>query len=91
MFKHILKFCLQQPSSVSFLLKIVLPILYFIPDENAYTGRYEDSLDAIFQIVNSPRLLVFCLLYLFSITFYNYCGLAVTKSLTGQSLHTSID
>ncbi|PIK39601.1 putative solute carrier family 35 member F6, partial [Apostichopus japonicus] len=61
---------------------IVLPILYFVPDEGAYTKRYEDTIDALFQIYQSPQLLAFCLLYLFSITFYNYCGLAVTKSLT---------
>ncbi|XP_054756544.2 solute carrier family 35 member F6-like isoform X1 [Lytechinus pictus] len=61
---------------------IVLPILYFIPDENAYTGRYEDSIDAMLQIGNSPRLLAFCLLYLLSISGYNYFGLSVTKSLT---------
>lgn len=61
---------------------IVLPILYFIPDESQFSKRYEDTIDALYQIANSPKLLAFCLLYLFSITFYNYCGLAVTKSLT---------
>ncbi|XP_071484700.1 solute carrier family 35 member F6-like [Diadema antillarum] len=61
---------------------IVLPVLYFIPDEEAYTGRYEDSIDAILQIGNSGKLLAFCLLYLFSIAGYNYFGLSVTKSLT---------
>ncbi|XP_030833040.1 solute carrier family 35 member F6 [Strongylocentrotus purpuratus] len=61
---------------------IVLPVLYFIPDENAYTGRYEDSIDAMYQIGNSPRLLAFCLLYLLSISGYNYFGLSVTRSLT---------
>ncbi|XP_072032617.1 solute carrier family 35 member F6-like [Amphiura filiformis] len=61
---------------------IVLPILYFIPDEAAYSGRYEDSIDALYQIKNSPKLLMFCLFYLTSIAFYNYFGLAVTKSLT---------
>ena len=64
--------------------QIVLPILYFIPDEAAYSGRYEDSIDAMYQIKNSPKLLLFCILYLLSIAFYNYFGLAVTKSLTGK-------
>ncbi|XP_070577855.1 solute carrier family 35 member F6-like [Ptychodera flava] len=61
---------------------IVLPVLYYIPDESAYSGRYEDSLDALMQIYNSTKLLLFVLLYLSSIAFYNYFGLAVTKSLT---------
>ncbi|KAL8602688.1 hypothetical protein ACOMHN_058641 [Nucella lapillus] len=60
---------------------VVLPAMYFIPGSGV-NGRYENSLDALSQIGNSPRLLVFCLLYLVSIAFYNYFGLAVTKSLT---------
>ncbi|XP_076443196.1 solute carrier family 35 member F6-like isoform X2 [Babylonia areolata] len=59
----------------------VLPAMYFIPG-SGLNGRYENSVDALYQIANSPRLLVFCLLYLISIAFYNYFGLAVTKSLT---------
>ena len=47
-------------------------------------NSYENSIDALYQIGNSPRLLVFCLLYLTSIAFYNYFGLAVTRSLTGK-------
>ena len=58
--------------------------MYFIPGSGV-NGSYENSLDALYQIGNSPRLLIFCLLYLVSIAFYNYFGLAVTKSLTGES------
>ncbi|XP_033127912.1 solute carrier family 35 member F6-like [Anneissia japonica] len=61
---------------------IVLPILYYIPDHSAPTGRYEDSIDALYQIKNSTKLLIFSLLYLCSIAFYNFFGLSVTKSLT---------
>ncbi|XP_078001326.1 solute carrier family 35 member F6-like [Glandiceps talaboti] len=67
---------------VFFMSLIILPALYFIPDDTAPSGRYEDSLDALVQIKNSPKLLSFVLLYLISIAFYNYFGLAVTKSLT---------
>ncbi|KAK7481163.1 hypothetical protein BaRGS_00027596 [Batillaria attramentaria] len=60
---------------------VVLPAMYFIPG-SGINGRYENSIDALYQIGNSPKLLAFCLLYLVSIAFYNYFGLAVTKSLT---------
>ncbi|XP_061183493.1 solute carrier family 35 member F6-like isoform X3 [Saccostrea echinata] len=60
---------------------IVLPAMYYIPGSDV-NNSYENSLDALYQIYNEPRLLVFCLLYLTSIAFYNYFGLAVTKSLT---------
>ena len=63
-------------------LQAVLPAMYFIPKDGA-GDSYENSVDALYQIYNSPRLMVFCLLYLGSIAFYNYFGLAVTRSLTG--------
>ncbi|XP_077867944.1 solute carrier family 35 member F6-like [Saccoglossus kowalevskii] len=67
---------------VFFLSAIILPILYYIPDNSKYSSKYEDSLDALLQIKNSTSILIFTLLYLSSIAFYNYFGLAVTKSLT---------
>ncbi|KAL4237585.1 hypothetical protein ACF0H5_002299 [Mactra antiquata] len=60
---------------------VVLPAMYFIPGNDVH-GNYEDSLDALYQMSNSPRLFIFCVLYLSSIAFYNYFGLAVTRSLT---------
>ncbi|XP_025090038.1 solute carrier family 35 member F6-like isoform X2 [Pomacea canaliculata] len=60
---------------------VVLPVMYFIPGDDP-GGRYENSIDALYQLGNSPKLLIFCILYLISIAFYNYFGLAVTKSLT---------
>ncbi|XP_074658914.1 solute carrier family 35 member F6-like [Tubulanus polymorphus] len=59
----------------------VLPAMYFIPGSQL-NNCYENSIDALYQIKNSPSLLIFCILYLLSIAFYNYFGLAVTKSLT---------
>ncbi|XP_041353589.1 solute carrier family 35 member F6-like [Gigantopelta aegis] len=59
----------------------VLPAMYFIPGPQV-NDSYENSLDALYQIANSSKLLIFCLLYLVSIAFYNYFGLSVTKSLT---------
>ncbi|WAR19076.1 S35F6-like protein [Mya arenaria] len=60
---------------------VVLPAMYFIPGSDVQ-DKYENSVDALYQISNSPRLLLFCLFYLSSIAFYNYFGLAVTRSLT---------
>ncbi|XP_064601853.1 solute carrier family 35 member F6-like [Liolophura sinensis] len=65
----------------SIMAVIVLPAMYFIPGPQV-NNSYENSLDAIYQIGNDYKLLIFCLLYLLSIAFYNYFGLAVTKSLT---------
>ena len=70
------------------MFQVVLPAMYFIPG-SGINGSYENSLDALYQIGNSPRLLVFCLLYLVSIAFYNYFGLAVTKSLTGKLIEST--
>lgn len=64
---------------------IVLPILFFIPGDHPSPlpyHTYENSLDAILQIVRSWKLVFFSLLYLFSIAFYNFFGLSVTKHLT---------
>ncbi|XP_033736319.1 solute carrier family 35 member F6-like [Pecten maximus] len=72
---------LEGSYGVIFMSVIVLPAMYYIPGSDV-NNSYENSLDALYQIANEPQLLVFCLLYLLSIAFYNYFGLAVTKSLT---------
>ncbi|XP_021378022.1 solute carrier family 35 member F6-like [Mizuhopecten yessoensis] len=72
---------LEGSYGVIFMSVIVLPAMYYIPGSDV-NNSYENSLDALYQIANDSRLLVFCLLYLLSIAFYNYFGLAVTKSLT---------
>lgn len=60
---------------------IVLPVVYFIPgDQNHHS--YENSLDALLMIKNDAKLLAMSMLYICSISFYNFFGLAVTKSLT---------
>lgn len=59
---------------------IFLPAFYFIPCPGS--RRCEDALDAFYQIYNSPKLLAFCLCYICSIAFYNFLGIAVTKSLS---------
>jgi len=66
---------------VIFMTAIVLPVLYYIPgDQNHHS--YENSLDALLMIKNDTKLLLMSVLYICSISFYNFFGLAVTKSLT---------
>ncbi|KAK0042295.1 solute carrier family 35 member F6-like isoform X1 [Biomphalaria pfeifferi] len=60
---------------------IILPSMYFIPGSDA-NGSYENSLDALVQMGNNAKLLIMCIVYLLSIGFYNFFGLAVTRSLT---------
>ncbi|XP_045160819.2 solute carrier family 35 member F6-like isoform X2 [Mercenaria mercenaria] len=60
---------------------IVLPVLYFIPGDNEH-GSFENSIDALYQISNSVRLFMLCLLYIASVALYNYFSMAVIKSLT---------
>lgn len=64
---------------------IVLPILFFIPGSQPGPfgyDVYENSIDAFIQIGHSVPLIIYCLLYLLSIAFYNFFGLSVTKYLT---------
>jgi len=62
---------------------VVLPALYFVPAKGQILKNFsENSLEAFVQIYNSWFLLLFVLLYLVSIAFYNFFGLAVTKRLS---------
>jgi len=62
------------------MIVVVLPAIYFIPGSD--NGSYENFIDAFLMIGNNVYLLLFILLYLFSIAFYNFFGLSVTKQLT---------
>eukprot|EP01128_Nolandella_sp_AFSM9_P009779 TRINITY_DN640_c8_g1_i1.p1 TRINITY_DN640_c8_g1~~TRINITY_DN640_c8_g1_i1.p1 ORF type:complete len:398 (+),score=78.51 TRINITY_DN640_c8_g1_i1:134-1327(+) len=70
-------------SGVVLMTALILPTLYFLPATGEVGSNFHDnSLDAIVQIANSQFLLVMTILYLFSIAFYNFFGLSVTKALT---------
>lgn len=66
---------------VIFMSVIVLPVLYYIPG-NQNHHSYENSLDALLMMKNDAKLLIMSILYICSISFYNFFGLSVTKSLT---------
>ena len=64
---------------------VVLPLLFVIPGDQPCPLKYNDyenSIDALIQISNSVPLIIYCVLYLLSIAFYNFFGLSVTKYLT---------
>jgi len=69
---------------------IILPALYFVPDtDNKIVQCFaEDSLDAMVQIANSTLLKIFIPLYIASIAFFNFFGLALTKQLS--AVHRTI-
>ncbi|TGZ73384.1 hypothetical protein CRM22_001552 [Opisthorchis felineus] len=60
---------------------IALPAVHFIPG-NDLNGSYENVLDALYQLVDSPLLLVNCILYILSIALFNYFGLSITRYLS---------
>ncbi|KJE96561.1 hypothetical protein, variant [Capsaspora owczarzaki ATCC 30864] len=65
---------------------VALPIVYFIPgsqpSEVGSHGSYENALDGFVQMYHSGALIAFVVVYVFSIAFYNFFGLAVTKAMT---------
>ncbi|XP_018647591.1 hypothetical protein Smp_163220 [Schistosoma mansoni] len=66
---------------------IVLPAVHFIPG-NDLNGSYENVIDAIYQIGNNYILLGNCIIYVFSIAIFNYCGLSIARSLS--SIHRTL-
>lgn len=66
---------------------IILPAMYFIPGGNT-DGRFENSIDALYQITNSTKLLSLCLLYLIAVAIYNITSIAVMRSLS--AVHSTL-
>lgn len=64
----------------------ILFIAYWIPP----IRKADNSLDAVYQIYNSPALVGALLLSIFSIAFLNYFGISVTKYLSATH-RTTID
>ncbi|XP_065665184.1 solute carrier family 35 member F6 isoform X2 [Hydra vulgaris] len=60
---------------------VVLPVLQHIPGSQP-GNSYENSLDALVMIKNNKLLIIFSVVYLLSIAFYNFFGLSVTRSMT---------
>merc|ERR1712091_100000 len=63
------------------MLCIVLPIVAHLPGEDG-GGVHENALDAWHLLTHGAGVLFLVLLYWVSISFYNFCGLAVAKSLS---------
>lgn len=58
----------------------VLPLCYFLPGDNV--GSYENIVDAFVQVGQAPGLLALIIAYIFSIAFFNFFGLSVSKTLS---------
>lgn len=69
-----------------FVTSILLFILYWIPP----VRKVDNSIDAALQIYHGHLLLVFLLVSIFSIAFFNYFGISVTKRLSATH-RTTID
>jgi len=58
----------------------VLPLCYYLPGDNL--GSYENIVDAFVQVGQAPGLLGLIIAYIFSIAFFNFFGLSVSKTLS---------
>lgn len=58
----------------------VLPLCYYLPGDNV--GSYENIVDAFVQVGQAPGLLGLIIAYIFSIAFFNFFGLSVSKTLS---------
>jgi len=63
------------------MIAIVLPTVYYLPGEDG-GGVHENALDAGVLFSNNSLLAGLVVSYWISIAFYNFCGLAVAKSLS---------
>ena len=63
------------------MVAIVLPTVYYLPGNDG-GGVHENALDAGVLISNNALLAGLVVSYWISIAFYNFCGLAVAKSLS---------
>ncbi len=75
----------------SVLIVLLVP-MYFIPWHLPATQalwqttvRFEDSIDALLQIFNSPRLLISTIGLTVSIAFFNFSGLTVTQKMSATT------
>eukprot|EP00747_Dinoflagellata_sp_TGD_P183964 gnl/TRDRNA2_/TRDRNA2_39224_c1_seq1.p1 gnl/TRDRNA2_/TRDRNA2_39224_c1~~gnl/TRDRNA2_/TRDRNA2_39224_c1_seq1.p1 ORF type:complete len:427 (+),score=76.24 gnl/TRDRNA2_/TRDRNA2_39224_c1_seq1:44-1324(+) len=59
---------------------IMLSVMYVLPGNDA--GSYENALDSIYMLGGSGELLGFVLLYLVSISFFNFFGVSIAGRLS---------
>jgi len=63
------------------MLAITLPTVQALPGDDG-DGVHESALDAAYLLVSSYKVALLVGAYWISIAFYNFCGLAVSKSLS---------
>lgn len=73
------------------LLSILVWIMYYIPKPSLFhsagtpDAHFEDAYDAFLQLGNSWQLIVFTMGNIFSIAFFNYAGVSITKHLNAAT------
>lgn len=72
------------------ILAMLMPIVYFAIGINQAVGNQFDIRFAFEQFIASPEILVSSIGCIFSIAFFNFCGLTVTKVMSATS-RTTID
>jgi energy-converting hydrogenase Eha subunit A len=64
-----------------FMMCIILAVMYFVPGNDA--GSYENVVDSVHMLVDeSGQLLAFVVLYLISISFFNFLGVTIAGQLS---------
>ncbi|CAL8106967.1 unnamed protein product [Calicophoron daubneyi] len=63
------------------MIAIALPVVHFLPGSDL-NGSYENQIDALYQIRDSALLIITTIVYVLSISFFNYCGLSITRYLS---------
>jgi drug/metabolite transporter (DMT)-like permease len=63
-------------------ITVVLVVMYFIPDNSHKTDKFEDSIDAFYQVGNSWKIALATCGNVFSIAFFNFFGISVTKVMS---------
>jgi len=59
---------------------IVLAVMYAVPGDDA--GSYENVVDSLHMLACSSQLLAFVVVYLFSISFFNFFGVTMSGKLS---------
>lgn len=67
---------------------LLVPFYYIVigsPFSNSPSGAMEDAIDAFYQIKNNWQILMAIMGTIFSIAFFNFAGISVTKEISATS------
>ncbi len=69
---------------------LAMPIMYFIPVPTWFmeSGQLENAIEAIYQVMHSPQLVIALSVSIVSIAGFNFCGITITKKMSAGSRAT---